>query len=94
MLDQQSEYCLRLWSEVVRQSIRDVEVGTEVERDAALEWMFNGNHLSKNCFDSVCSWLDINPDNARHQLLLRRRFRQAHSKWINAVPQHHASKAA
>ncbi|MDO9227345.1 MAG: hypothetical protein Q8M09_11840 [Pseudomonadota bacterium] len=94
MLDQQSEYCLRLWSEVVRQSIRDVEVGTEVERDAALEWMFNGNQGSKNCFDSVCSWLDINPDNARRQLLLRKRFHQRHDNWINAVSAHQSRKAA
>jgi len=94
MLDQQSEYCLRLWSEVVRQSIRDVEAGTEVERDAALEWMFNGNTGSKNYFDAVCSWLDINPDNARRQLLLRKRFSQRYDNWVNTVSEHLARKAA
>lgn len=93
-MDQQSEYCLHLWSEVVRQSIRDVEVGTEVERDAALEWMFNGNQGSKNSFNEICSWLDINPDNARRELLLRKRFRQGYDRWNNAVSEHLTRKAA
>lgn len=93
MPDQQSNHCLHLWSEVVRQAIRDVEGGTEVERDAALEWMFNSRKNTKNSFDSVCSWLDIDPGNARHQLLLRKRFRLGHRKWNNTVPERLASKA-
>lgn len=94
MLDQQFAYCLRLWSEVVRQSIRDVEIGSDVERDAALEWIFNGDAGARNSFDSVCAWLEINAENARSQLLQRRRFRIRYDNWINTVSGHLDRKAA
>jgi len=93
MRELQSMCCLRLCSAVFTQAICDAETGSEVERDAALEWIFNGSHEAKNSFESACSWLDIDPGNAR-QLLLKRRFRLGFERWSSAVSEHLAKKAA
>jgi hypothetical protein len=74
MLEKRFAVCRRLWAAVLTQAIRDVENGSDGEREQALGWIFNGQKVG-NSFDSVCEWLDLDPQRARDALLLRRRFR-------------------
>ncbi|MDD5296533.1 MAG: hypothetical protein PHU46_06425 [Rhodocyclaceae bacterium] len=74
MLDRQFAICRRLWTAVLTQAVRDVENGTDLEREQALVWIF-GRQQVRNGFDAICQWLDLDPDRARVTLMLRRRFR-------------------
>ena len=74
-------YYRAIWADVMARAIRDTEAGTEVECDATLDWIFNGNRQAINSFESVCAWCGFAPESARQRLLQRDRFRSCFDRW-------------
>lgn len=74
----------RLWGDVVRQAVKDIEGGSVAERHAALRWVFSPGTESLASFESVCEWLNIDASAARARLLRRRQIRTAYDSWRGA----------
>ena len=74
-------YYRAIWADVMARAIRDTEAGTDVEREATLDWIFNGNRQAINSFEAVCTWCGFAPDGARQRLLQRDQFRSCFDQW-------------